>query len=249
MSHSPKGWTDQELGLRWLQKDFKPQTAAWNHSNGYCLLILDGHNSHGTYEFCKFATDHNIIILCLPSHTTYTLQPLDVGVFGPLASAWKKQVNEAYCQFIAIKKHNLLEYYKKAHDKAMSPSTIQSAFAKTGIYPLNPDVIEDSAYEPALNTTTQPAPPINSALHSFLFLASTNGSTNAPSLPQTSAVASFDQLPQSSTIIADPLAPITVDTLSNIPHYPAPTNLELIGIPPVLCWNAPLAAIQDQNTY
>ncbi|KDQ53043.1 hypothetical protein JAAARDRAFT_39757 [Jaapia argillacea MUCL 33604] len=26
ISHSPNGWTDQELGLKWLQKDFEPKT-------------------------------------------------------------------------------------------------------------------------------------------------------------------------------------------------------------------------------
>ncbi|KAF9225073.1 DDE-domain-containing protein, partial [Gyrodon lividus] len=137
VSHSLKGWTDQELGLKWLQKDFEPQTAQQNQSDGYRLLILDGHNSHRTYEFCKFAADHHIIILCLPSHTTHVLQPLDVGIFGPLASAWKKQVNEASWQFIAIKMNNLLAYYKLTRNKAMLPTTIQSAFAKTGIHPLN----------------------------------------------------------------------------------------------------------------
>ncbi|KAF9219312.1 DDE-domain-containing protein [Gyrodon lividus] len=75
------GWTDQELGLKWLQKDFEPQTAQQNQSDGYRLLILDVHNSHGTYKFCKFAAGHRIIIiLCLPSHTTHVLQPLDVGI-------------------------------------------------------------------------------------------------------------------------------------------------------------------------
>lgn len=47
--HSPKGWTDQELGSAWLEHDFEPVTAARNKSGGYQLLILDGHNSHTTY--------------------------------------------------------------------------------------------------------------------------------------------------------------------------------------------------------
>jgi hypothetical protein len=49
ISHSPKGWTDQELGSKWLERDFEPETAAQNESNGFRLLILDGHNSHCTY--------------------------------------------------------------------------------------------------------------------------------------------------------------------------------------------------------
>ncbi|KAF9220292.1 hypothetical protein BS17DRAFT_715149, partial [Gyrodon lividus] len=112
----------------------------------------DDHNSHGTYKFYKFTADHHIIILCLPSHTTHVLQPLDVGISISL----EKEVNEASQQFIAIKKNNLLAYYKLAHDKAMLPTTIQSTFAKTRIHPLNPDVIPENAYAPALNTTTQP---------------------------------------------------------------------------------------------
>lgn len=86
---SPNGWTDQELGVLWMRKDFEPTTAQHNPDKLYRLLILDGHNSHCTYQFCKFAFDHNIIIICLPAHTTHALQPCDVGVFGPLASSWK----------------------------------------------------------------------------------------------------------------------------------------------------------------
>src|SRR6266699_4727613 len=96
---SPNGWTDQELGAKWLERDFEPMSAARNKTRGYRLLILDGHNSHCTYRFCKFAKEHNIIIICLPSHTTHVLQPCDVGVFGPLASSWKAQVNQAARQY------------------------------------------------------------------------------------------------------------------------------------------------------
>jgi hypothetical protein len=47
-------------------KDFEPATAARNMTQGYHLLILDGHNLHCTYGFCKFAADHNIVVICLP---------------------------------------------------------------------------------------------------------------------------------------------------------------------------------------
>ena len=239
ISHSPRGWTDQELGLKWLQKDFEPQTAQWNHSGGYRLLILDGHNSHGTYKFCKFATDHKSLILCLPSHTTHVLQPLDVGIFGPLASAWKKQVNKASWQFIGIKKNNLLVYYKQACDKAILPATIQSAFAKTGIYPLNPDAIPENAYEPALNTTVQPASQVSSALPSFLTLVPVDKSTATTA----SLAAILQSQPTTRDAGADSLAPVTAEMQSDIPHYPAPTCLELEGMPPPLHGNASREAI------
>ncbi|KDQ56839.1 hypothetical protein JAAARDRAFT_131713, partial [Jaapia argillacea MUCL 33604] len=95
----------------------------------------NGHNSHCTYCFCKFAADHHIMVLCLPSHTTHWLQLCDIGVFGPLASCWKAEVNEAGHQYIPIRKSNLLHYYHKARVCTFKPLTIKSAFAKTGIWP------------------------------------------------------------------------------------------------------------------
>jgi len=88
ISVSPNGWTDQELGSAWLKSDFDPATRD-KAAGQYRLLILDGHNSHCTFKFCKYAADNKIIIICLPSHTTHALQPCDVGAFGPLAQSWK----------------------------------------------------------------------------------------------------------------------------------------------------------------
>lgn len=58
------------------------------------LLIFDGHHSHISFELIELARKNNIHLLCLPPHTTHPLQPLDVGVFGPLKQAWKKILKE-----------------------------------------------------------------------------------------------------------------------------------------------------------
>jgi hypothetical protein len=168
ISHSPKGWTDQELGEMWIIKDFEPTSAARNEAGGYRLLILDGHNSHCTYGFCKFAAKHNIIIICLPSHTTHALQPCDVACFGPLASAWKSEVNAASADYMEITKRNLLVFYSKARDRALKKSTIISAFAKTGIWPFNRHALDSSVFEPSKNTTTEPAQPMPAKLPTLL---------------------------------------------------------------------------------
>ncbi|KAF8231047.1 hypothetical protein L208DRAFT_1161057, partial [Tricholoma matsutake] len=97
----------------------------------------DGHNSHCTYPFIKFATEHHTIITCLPSHTTHALQPCDVGVFGPLAHAWKSQVTQASQNNIKIMKDNLLLYYHKAQTIALKSTIIKSAFRQTGMYPFD----------------------------------------------------------------------------------------------------------------
>ena len=46
------------------------------------LLIQDGHFSHISLELIEMARQNDVHLLCLPSHTTHVLQPLDVGVFS-----------------------------------------------------------------------------------------------------------------------------------------------------------------------
>ena len=57
--------------------------------------------------------------------------------------------------------------------KAFKPTMIQSAFCKTGIWPLDQDTIPQSAFEPLKNTTTQTAQPLLPQLPSILSLIPT----------------------------------------------------------------------------
>jgi len=156
------------LGELWMMKDFKPATSARNMTQGPQLLILDGHNSHCTYGFCKFAVDHNIIIICLPSHTMHALQPCDIACFGPLAAAWKAEVNSASADYMEITKWNLLVFYGKVREQALKKTTIISAFAKTRIWPLNHHVLDLRVFEPLKNTTTEPSQPLPARLLTLL---------------------------------------------------------------------------------
>ena len=58
------------------------------------LLILDGYASHISTEAIEFCEAHKIILLCLPPHTTHLIQPLEVGVFAPLAITYKNKVQK-----------------------------------------------------------------------------------------------------------------------------------------------------------
>jgi hypothetical protein len=48
------------------------------------MLILDGHASHLTPEFDRACTENNIIQICMLSHSSHLLQPLDVSCFAVL---------------------------------------------------------------------------------------------------------------------------------------------------------------------
>jgi hypothetical protein len=136
---SENGWTDDILGLTWLKTVFQEHTA--HRIKGvYRLLILDGHGSYKTPEFDLFAKEHNIIILCMPPHSSHLLQPLDVSCFAPLKRSYGSVV-EQYMRVGVnhVDKVDFLRAYYTARIIAITASTIQSGFAATGIVPYDPD--------------------------------------------------------------------------------------------------------------
>jgi hypothetical protein len=84
---SANRWTCDSLGLQWLQKVFNPATKA-KAGRGWRLLIVDRHSSHVNMNFINYTFLNRIIVHILPSHTTHRLQPLDIGFFGPLSTAY-----------------------------------------------------------------------------------------------------------------------------------------------------------------
>ena len=123
---SDNGWTDNEIGLEWLKQCFEPETRCGNE---YRLLILDGHASHITTKAIKFCIASKIILLCLPPHTTHLLQPLDVGIFALLATAYKASVREQskYIINYNIDKVDFLEIMGAVQDQAITVINVQKA--------------------------------------------------------------------------------------------------------------------------
>jgi len=88
---SSNGWTDNETGLEWL-RHFDKHTKE-RRKGGYRMLILDGHESHQSALFEEYCKLHNIIPLCLPSHSSHLTQPLDVGLFSWLKRAYGREIS------------------------------------------------------------------------------------------------------------------------------------------------------------
>ncbi|KAF8584466.1 hypothetical protein K439DRAFT_1346210, partial [Ramaria rubella] len=98
------------------------------------LLISDGHQSHETLGLLRSAFNSKVLLLSLPPHTTNHLQPLDVGMFGPLQSA---QVVAA--KGTPIDCEMVVEEYLTMQNKAFTWKLILSAFKKMGIHPFKDD--------------------------------------------------------------------------------------------------------------
>lgn len=137
---SPAGWTDRAIALEWI-KHFDIYTKSQVQGT-YRLLILDGHTSHVSLEFIQYCEDAKIVPLCLPPHSTHILQPLDVGIFSPLAKAYKKEVSD-HSLFGAerITNHDFLLFLQTARRKAITLRNIGSAWRKAGLSPFDPQSI------------------------------------------------------------------------------------------------------------
>jgi hypothetical protein len=94
VSHSPTGWSNNELGLTWLQQVFDRYTKAKARIH-WRLLILDGHGSHVTREFIEFCDANRILLAIFPPHSTHSLQPLDVVLFSPLSRNYTTELNRS----------------------------------------------------------------------------------------------------------------------------------------------------------
>ena len=69
--------------------------------------------------------DHDIIIFLFLPHSSYLLQPLDVGVFSPLKNAMSFQLSRLYATEISrLHKAEWLECYVKARSVAITSNNI-----------------------------------------------------------------------------------------------------------------------------
>lgn len=83
--------------FEWFKKLFMPAVAPLIKT-GPVVLFVDGHHSHLSMALIQYAKQEGVHIFCFPPHLTHILQPLDVGVYGPVKTTWK----------VILKEHKLL---------------------------------------------------------------------------------------------------------------------------------------------
>jgi hypothetical protein len=137
---SDNGWTTNELGVEWLKHFIK-------HTEGKIvgarrLLILDGHKSHQSLEFRELCKENNIYTLCMPSHSSHLLQPLDIVCFSVLKRAYSHEIEALIRHHINhITNLEFLPAFKAAFERSYTSANICSAFRGAGLVPLQPDVV------------------------------------------------------------------------------------------------------------
>lgn len=162
MMSEKSAYVNTAIFLNWLKNHFFPRKPA-----GKVLLIMDGHASHcNSVEVLEFADENDIILLCLPSHTTHYLQPLDRAVFKSVkhyfyTACAKWLTNHPNRKLTRIQFGELLS---ETWGKAATPENAIAGFRATGIYPFNAYAIPDYAFvvnaRPRENENHEPAPHI-----------------------------------------------------------------------------------------
>ena len=152
---NPKSaYINTDLFIKWFKEVFLVKK-----SPGVNVLIVDGHASHCTsLELLELADRNSVVLLCLPSHTTHALQPLDRAFFSPLKRYFQQETQAAMRHEgkNGLSRSKIGYLLGAAWKKAASVGNAVSGFQACGIFPFNPHVIPDHMFCIADATTQDP---------------------------------------------------------------------------------------------
>ncbi|PPQ90672.1 hypothetical protein CVT25_004665, partial [Psilocybe cyanescens] len=152
---SENGWTDAKIGYCWISEVFDPEIKAKAAGQKH-VLILDGHSSHYTAEFLKYARKNDIIVLGYPLHCTHALQGLDVVCFERMKEAWKKVISNIKEETkAAVSKPDFLYLFGTAYNESFTKAMVKAAFQVTWVYPFNKNAISEKQMKPSRTSSVK----------------------------------------------------------------------------------------------
>ncbi|GBM94753.1 hypothetical protein AVEN_66047-1 [Araneus ventricosus] len=159
--HMIRGAPSGTLGLAtqsgWMNSEVFPQVLDHFISHMGCsiqkpaVLFIDNHESHLGIEVIDKARENGLSIITFPTHTSHKMQPLDVSEYGPLKSHYEIALNEWNLSNPGkrITIYDLPECFSRAFYKALSLENISSGFKRTGIWPINSEILSDHEFQAA----------------------------------------------------------------------------------------------------
>ena len=80
--------------------------------------------------------------LFMPPHSSHLLQPLDVGLFGPLKQAYSREIEGLVASHIFhITKLEWLSAFRSALNRVFTVQNILGGFRGAGLMPWNPEIV------------------------------------------------------------------------------------------------------------
>ncbi|XP_031355227.1 uncharacterized protein LOC116179569 [Photinus pyralis] len=212
-------YIDENIFMKWFRDHFLPRKPA-----GKCLLLLDGPGSHtNSPDILECASSNDVVLLCLPSHTTQYLQPLDRSFFKPLKAHYRHAAGEwgNANPGKKLERRHFGELLGQAWSKSATVRLGVSGFRACGVYPFKPTAIADDAF---LATTDYDSPPSDQE---------SNYDDEGP-LPSTSSDPSTapSTSKEVTTIIVTPIKDSPIEDRLPCRGKPTPTKL-LLEVSPI----------------
>jgi len=152
---------------------FEPSTRPANGIENHHILPVDGHSAHvENYDFINHAINYNIHLIGLPSHATQVLQPLDVGIFGPLSIYYKQELEDRVHQlgpYGKIKKGDVFPMLQRARLKTFTEDNLQSAWRAYGLISFSRERILNA---PVLQAKMASKTPLSARCHGLRLVSS-----------------------------------------------------------------------------
>lgn len=149
---SESGWSNTDIFTQYMKEHlvkYLPEHSA----TAPVLVLYDGHKSHISLTLIDWAKENHIILFVLPPHCSHLLQPLDISCFGPFEVSWNSTCHNYMRESggRVISRYDVCRLACKVYSSTLTPANIQAAFKKSGIYPFNQDVVNDSDIAPSLS--------------------------------------------------------------------------------------------------
>jgi hypothetical protein len=87
-------------------------------------------------QFLEYAIKNHILVMKFPSHSTHSLQPLDVGIFGPLSTAYLSElhVQQQRSQGLLLVKSQISTGYSSKLGPLQRPNPTSKLLLKLLVY-------------------------------------------------------------------------------------------------------------------
>lgn len=165
---------DSYIFGRWIDR-FIAAVRTDVDSNDWAVLFYDALRAHMTSTVVEKLYKEKVAVVALPAHTSDRMQPLDVSVFGPMKQYTVKHLSQRSLEMerqipgeYKLTGIELLDAILHGYEKSITIANITSGFQKSGIWPLNAELlctngIRESSKEPATLTL----PEFEKRLHSL----------------------------------------------------------------------------------
>jgi hypothetical protein len=140
--HSEHGWMTKQTLETIFQNILIPSVSQrrmlFKQQELPALFLVDGHTSRSSGKLFSMCILNNIDILCLPSHVSHIVQPLDKDVNANFKNTIRLYKN--YNNIETSKQHRVefFELLQKAVSTALTYSTIKHSWFTVGLNPFNP---------------------------------------------------------------------------------------------------------------